>query len=163
MGKGAGVTDAVAESVTAVEWTALLRQISARPAAHESGTRRTWPSVRCGVCLTLSIPYEPGRVGSALTIHYRLVHADLLERARYICHRSGRRSGEFNVVQALDPLSPMTCGAGELPNRREGDQSRELVRFGIDGASFEIDLQAPEAHALRVAVSRYTRCARRIS
>jgi hypothetical protein len=43
----------------------------------------------------------------------------------------------------------------------DGSAAEGTVRFGLDGAEYEIDLNAGHAQALRDALSRYVRAARR--
>ena len=43
----------------------------------------------------------------------------------------------------------------------DGSDAEGTVRFGLDGTDYEIDLNATNAQALRDALARYTRAARR--
>jgi hypothetical protein len=43
----------------------------------------------------------------------------------------------------------------------DGSQAEGTVRFGLDGTEYEIDLNAGHARALRDALARYVRAARR--
>ncbi len=43
----------------------------------------------------------------------------------------------------------------------DGSEAEGTVRFGLDGAEYEIDLNAGHARALRDALSRYVQAARR--
>ena len=43
----------------------------------------------------------------------------------------------------------------------DGSQADGTVRFGLDGTEYEIDLNAAHAQALRDALARYVRAARR--
>ena len=43
----------------------------------------------------------------------------------------------------------------------DGSEAEGTVRFGLDGADYEIDLNAGHAQALRDALSRYVQAARR--
>jgi Lsr2 len=43
----------------------------------------------------------------------------------------------------------------------DGSDAEGTVRFGLDGAEYEIDLNAEHARALRDALARYVRAARR--
>jgi hypothetical protein len=43
----------------------------------------------------------------------------------------------------------------------DGSAAEGTVRFGLDGAEYEIDLNAEHARALRDALSRYVQAARR--
>ena len=43
----------------------------------------------------------------------------------------------------------------------DGSEAEGTVRFGLDGAEYEIDLNAEHARALRDALSRYVQAARR--
>ena len=43
----------------------------------------------------------------------------------------------------------------------DGSEAEGTVRFGLDGAGYEIDLNAEHARALRDALSRYVQAARR--
>jgi nucleoid-associated protein Lsr2 len=43
----------------------------------------------------------------------------------------------------------------------DGSEAEGTVRFGLDGAEYEIDLNAEHAQALRDALSGYVRAARR--
>jgi len=43
----------------------------------------------------------------------------------------------------------------------DGSEADGTVRFGLDGAEYEIDLNAEHARALRDALSRYVQAARR--
>ena len=43
----------------------------------------------------------------------------------------------------------------------DGSEAEGTVRFGLDGAAYEIDLNAEHARALRDALSRYVQAARR--
>ena len=43
----------------------------------------------------------------------------------------------------------------------DGSQADSTVRFGLDGADYEIDLNAEHAHLLRDALVRYVNAARR--
>ena len=43
----------------------------------------------------------------------------------------------------------------------DGSEAEGTVRFGLDGAAYEIDLNAGHARALRDALSRYVQAARR--
>ena len=43
----------------------------------------------------------------------------------------------------------------------DGSEAEGTVRFGLDGAEYEIDLNAEHAQALRDALARYVRAARR--
>jgi len=43
----------------------------------------------------------------------------------------------------------------------DGSQAEGTVRFGLDGTDYEIDLNARHAQALREALARYVRAARR--
>ena len=43
----------------------------------------------------------------------------------------------------------------------DGSEAEGTVRFGLDGAEYEIDLNADHARALRDALSRYVQAARR--
>ncbi|MFJ9370121.1 Lsr2 family protein [Nocardia sp. NPDC101769] len=41
-------------------------------------------------------------------------------------------------------------------------EAAETISFGLDGVSYELDLSAPNANDLRVALSRWTTHARRV-
>jgi nucleoid-associated protein Lsr2 len=43
----------------------------------------------------------------------------------------------------------------------DGSEAEGTVRFGLDGAEYEIDLNAEHAQALRDVLARYVRAARR--
>lgn len=43
----------------------------------------------------------------------------------------------------------------------DGGEAEDTVRFGLDGAEYEIDLSAEHAEALRNALARYVSAARR--
>ena len=43
----------------------------------------------------------------------------------------------------------------------DGSEAEGTVRFGLDGTDYEIDLNAEHAQALRDALARYVRAARR--
>ena len=43
----------------------------------------------------------------------------------------------------------------------DGSEAEGTVRFGLDGTEYEIDLNAEHAQALRNALTRYVRAARR--
>ena len=43
----------------------------------------------------------------------------------------------------------------------DGSEAEGTVRFGLDGTEYEIDLNAGHAQALRDALARYARAARR--
>lgn len=43
----------------------------------------------------------------------------------------------------------------------DGSEARSTVRFGLDGAEYEIDLNAEHAQALRDVLARYVKAARR--
>jgi hypothetical protein len=43
----------------------------------------------------------------------------------------------------------------------DGSEAESTVRFGLDGAEYEIDLSAKHAEALRKALARYVEAARR--
>ena len=43
----------------------------------------------------------------------------------------------------------------------DGSEAEGTVRFGLDGAEYEIDLNAEHAQALRDALARYVKAARR--
>ena len=43
----------------------------------------------------------------------------------------------------------------------DGGEAEGTVRFGLDGAEYEIDLNAEHAQALRDALARYVKAARR--
>src|ERR1700749_2859682 len=43
----------------------------------------------------------------------------------------------------------------------DGSEAEGTVRFGLDGAEYEIDLNAEHAQALREALARYVQAARR--
>ena len=45
----------------------------------------------------------------------------------------------------------------------DGSEAEGTVRFALDGAEYEIDLNAKHAEALRKALSRYVEAARRSS
>ena len=45
----------------------------------------------------------------------------------------------------------------------DGTEAEGTVRFGLDGAEYEIDLNAEHAEALRDALARYVSAARRAS
>jgi hypothetical protein len=45
----------------------------------------------------------------------------------------------------------------------DGGQADETVRFGLDGASYEIDLSAGHAQELRSALARYAEAGRKVS
>ena len=45
----------------------------------------------------------------------------------------------------------------------DGTEAEGTVRFGLDGAEYEIDLSAEHAEALRDALARYVSAARRAS
>jgi hypothetical protein len=45
----------------------------------------------------------------------------------------------------------------------DGGEAESTVRFGLDGAEYEIDLSAKNAEALRKALARYVDAARRAS
>ena len=45
----------------------------------------------------------------------------------------------------------------------DGSGADETVRFGLDGASYEIDLSAAHAQELRGALARYSGAGRRVS
>ena len=45
----------------------------------------------------------------------------------------------------------------------DGSDAEGTVRFGLDGAEYEIDLNAGHARELRDALARYTGAARRVS
>jgi hypothetical protein len=44
----------------------------------------------------------------------------------------------------------------------DGSDAKGTVRFGLDGTEYEIDLNAEHAQALRDAVARYVKAARRV-
>jgi len=44
----------------------------------------------------------------------------------------------------------------------DGSEAEGAVRFGLDGTEYEIDLNAEHAQALRDALARYVRPARRV-
>src|SRR5690242_600783 len=44
----------------------------------------------------------------------------------------------------------------------DGSEAEGTVRFGLDGAEYEIDLNAEHAQALREAMARYVSAARRV-
>jgi Lsr2 len=44
----------------------------------------------------------------------------------------------------------------------DGSEAEGTVRFGLDGTEYEIDLNAEHARALRDAVARYVKAARRV-
>jgi hypothetical protein len=44
----------------------------------------------------------------------------------------------------------------------DGSQAEGTVGFGLDGAEYEIDLNAEHAQALRAALGRYVEAARRV-
>ena len=44
----------------------------------------------------------------------------------------------------------------------DGSEAEGTVRFGLDGAEYEIDLNADHARELRDALARYTSSARRV-
>jgi Lsr2 len=44
----------------------------------------------------------------------------------------------------------------------DGSDAEGTVRFGLDGTEYEIDLNAEHAKALRDAVARYVKAARRV-
>jgi len=44
----------------------------------------------------------------------------------------------------------------------DGSEAEETVRFGLDGAEYEIDLNAGHARELRDALARYVDAARRV-
>ena len=44
----------------------------------------------------------------------------------------------------------------------DGSDAEGTVRFGLDGTEYEIDLNAENAQALRDAVARYVKAARRV-
>ena len=43
----------------------------------------------------------------------------------------------------------------------DGSEAEGAIRFGLDGTEYEIDLNAEHAQALREALARYVRAARR--
>ncbi|HEY1626978.1 MAG TPA: Lsr2 family protein [Streptosporangiaceae bacterium] len=45
----------------------------------------------------------------------------------------------------------------------DGSEAEGTVRFGLDGAEYEIDLNTPHAEALRTTLARYVTAARRVS
>jgi hypothetical protein len=45
----------------------------------------------------------------------------------------------------------------------DGSAAEGTVRFGLDGAEYEIDLNAGHAQALRTALARYAGAARRVT
>jgi hypothetical protein len=45
----------------------------------------------------------------------------------------------------------------------DGSEAEGTVHFGLDGADYEIDLNAEHAQALRDALARYVQAARRAS
>jgi nucleoid-associated protein Lsr2 len=45
----------------------------------------------------------------------------------------------------------------------DGTAAEETVRFGLDGAEYEIDLNAEHIRAIRATLARYTEAARRVA
>jgi hypothetical protein len=45
----------------------------------------------------------------------------------------------------------------------DGSEAEETVRFGVDGASYEIDLSAGHAEELRSALARYAGAGRKVN
>jgi hypothetical protein len=48
-----------------------------------------------------------------------------------------------------------------LEDDLDGTEASETIRFSIDGAEYEIDLNEANAHELRQAINKYTSVARR--
>src|SRR5438876_12391900 len=69
-------------------------------------------------------------------------------------------------------MVPVSTRIGELVAQKvqtlfvddiDGSDAEGTVRFSLDGTNYEIDLNATNARALRDALARYTRAARRVS
>lgn len=82
--------------------------------------------------------------GAAMLSQDRIVYADASNRGRNCIHMAQR-------VQTL------------LIDDLDGGQAEGTVRFGLDGADYEIDLSGEHAEALRKALEPYVNAARRAS
>src|SRR6201997_1379664 len=71
------------------------------------------------------------------------------------CLRWGTKNRERNGASMAQKIQ--TVFVDDL----DGSEAEGTVRFGLDGAEYEIDLNAEHAQALRDALSRYVQAARR--
>jgi hypothetical protein len=82
--------------------------------------------------------------GAAMTSSDRIVYADASNHGRNCIHMAQK-------VQTL------------LIDDLDGKEAEGTVRFGLDGAEYEIDLSAKNAEAMRKALEPYVSAARRAS
>jgi Lsr2 len=73
------------------------------------------------------------------------------------------------IVYAGTPETTRGIGAGVAQKIQtlyvddiDGSDAEGTVRFGLDGTEYEIDLNAEHAQALRDAIARYMKAARRV-
>jgi Lsr2 len=71
----------------------------------------------------------------------------------------------FRLAQQMKPVRKGSIVAQKIQtvfiDDLDGSEAEGTVRFGLDGAEYEIDLNAEHARALRDALSRYVQAARR--
>ena len=90
-----------------------------------------------------------------------------------ICGQSCERSQHLGVIARVSfrlarQMKPVRKGSVVAQKIQtvfiddlDGSEAEGTVRFGLDGAEYEIDLNAEHARALRDALSRYLQAARR--
>jgi Lsr2 len=71
----------------------------------------------------------------------------------------------FRLAQQMKPARKGSIVAQKIQtvfiDDLDGSEAEGTVRFGLDGAEYEIDLNAAHARALRDALARYVQAARR--
>ena len=71
----------------------------------------------------------------------------------------------FRLAQQMKPVRKGSVVAQKIQtvfiDDLDGSEAEGTVRFGLDGAEYEIDLNAEHARALRDALARYVQAARR--
>src|SRR5260370_26140408 len=83
--------------------------------------------------------------------NYRILHVDDIYRTIGYQEPEERRQGMAQKVQTL------------LIDDLDGDEAEGTVRFGLDGAQYEIDLSTDHAEELRRVLASYARAGRKVT
>jgi len=111
---------------------------------------RTVGDFFCGA----SVHREGGALRSAKDFHWKW---GLLRSYRLMIVYAYALFNEWNGVHVAQKIQTLFI------DDIDGSEAEGTVRFALDGAEYEIDLNAKNAEALRKALSRYVEAARRSS
>src|SRR6201986_3183876 len=97
-----------------------------------------------------------GRVTFGARLSFPIMGPDVLigSLSTNVVRNSSRETEQAHVAQKIQTL---------FIDDIDGSEAEGTVRFALDGAEYEIDLNAKNANALRKALSRYVEAARRSS